>query len=190
MDYFRFRSGALFEIQHADCDGKFESARTAGAGIEIEHAFVAADAGLMRVSIEHGREFGGGWIEMQGVHIVEHVNIVALQKEHIGFWEKAAWAAAIHIAPDRRNRSDLFEGFENGWVADIAEMQDAFNAGEGGHDFRAQQTVRIADDADLHRPKLNMRAQRVRVFAMSGLRMGSIIWRGLPGAFGSSIAMQ
>jgi hypothetical protein len=54
-------------------------------------------------------------------------------------------------------------------------MQNAFDAGEGGDDFRAKKAVRIADYANLHRPKLKRSDQRLLVFATSDLMTGLII---------------
>ena len=144
----------------------------------------------MRVAIEHRAELGGCRIEIERVHIVEHVDVVAFEEQHVGFRETAARAATIDVAADRSNRGELLKRFQNGRIANVAEMQDSFDTSKGGDDFRAQQAMRIADDANLHRPKLNSSDQRLRVFAISDLMTGSIIWRGLPGACGSSIAMQ
>ena len=149
-----------------------------------------ADFGLVRVAVEYSAEFCGCGIEMQSVHIVEHVDVVAFEEQHFGFRETAARAALVHVAADGGNRCELLERFENGWVADVAKVQDVFDTGEGGDDFRAQKTMRIADDTNLHRPKLNSSDQRLLVFATSDLMTGLIIWRGRPGACGSSIAMQ
>jgi len=148
------------------------------------------DFRLVRVAEEDGAEFSGCRIEMQYMHIVEHVDVVVFEEQHFGFRETAARAALVHVAADGGDWGEFLKRFENGGVADIAKMQDVFNAGEGGDDFRAQQAMRIADNANLHRPKLKSSDQRLLVFAASDLMTGLIIWRGRPGACGSSIAMQ
>ena len=60
------------------------------------------DFGLMRVAIEHCAELGGCRVEMQSVHIVQHVDVVAFEQQHIGFRQAAARAAAVDVAADRR----------------------------------------------------------------------------------------
>src|SRR5580700_10092103 len=75
--YARFGPGGLFKgwsfelhdlrgqgaawphVQVAHGDGEVEAARTAGAGVEVEHAFVVGDGGFVRVPVEDGGEARG-----------------------------------------------------------------------------------------------------------------------------------
>ena len=136
---------------------------------------MAADFGLVRVTEEHRTEFCGCRIEVQRVHIVEHIDVVAFEKQHVGFRKMAAGAAAIDITADGGKRRELFQRFQNSRIADVSEMQNVFDTSEGGEDFRAKKAVRIADDTNLHRPKLNRSDQRLLVFATSDLMTGLII---------------
>src|ERR1700761_327816 len=125
------------------------------------------DFGLVRVTEDDRAEFCGCRIEMQRVHIVEHVNVMAFEKQYFGFRKTAARAALVDVAADGGNRRELFKRFQNSRIADTAKMQDVFDTCQGANDFRAQQAMRVADDANLHRPKLNRSDQRLLVFATS-----------------------
>jgi hypothetical protein len=47
-------------------------------------------------------------------------------------------------------------------------VKDALDAGKSRGDFGAEKAVRIADDAELHLPKLKRSDQRLRDFSISG----------------------
>ena len=75
-------AGANFiplNFEKADGDGQFEAARAAGAGVEVEHAFFRDEIGHVRVAVEDGGEFGCGRIEVEGLEVVEHVDVAAFE---------------------------------------------------------------------------------------------------------------
>jgi hypothetical protein len=150
---FQFSERA--DCQQADCDWKFEAAGAAGAGIEIEHAFLRDEIWNMRVAMEDGGEFCCGGIEVQGFEVVQHVDVeagvVRVFDEHdVGFGQLSAEAFSVDVAADRRDRSDLRELGQYRGIADVADMQDTVDTFESGGDFRAKETVGIGDDSELH----------------------------------------
>jgi hypothetical protein len=168
----------FFEGEETYGDGEFEAARAAGAGIEIEHTPAMSDVRLVRVAVENRRKPGRGGVEVQGLHIVQHVEVVALKQEDLCFGQTAAGPGAIDVAADGGDGRDGGERLEDFRIADIAKMKDAFDAVERRQDFRAKESVGIADDTQLHRPKLNRSDQRLLDSVVSGRWTGSIIWRG------------
>jgi hypothetical protein len=50
---------------------------------------------------------------------VEHIDVVAFEKQHVGFRKMAAGAAAIDITADGGKRRDLLKRLQNGRIADI-----------------------------------------------------------------------
>lgn len=162
---FGLRLGFRFEHHQADGDRQLEAAWPARSWIEIEHALVVADPRLVRVAEQYRRKLRCRRIEMKRVQIVQHVKIMALEEQHLGFRQTAALAAAIDIAANGCNRSDAFERFQDFRITDIAEMQDAFNSGKFRKDLRPQQAVRVADNSKLHR-WLNSEAQRLLILGV------------------------
>ena len=84
------------------------------------------------MAVENGGEFRGSGVEVESAEVVEQVNIVALEEQDVGFRQAAAGAGAIDVAAHRVNRGDLGEGFEDGWIADIAEVKDVLDACQSG----------------------------------------------------------
>ena len=130
---------------------------------------------------------------MERVEIVQHVDVVTFEQQNLGFRKSAARSAVIDIAADGGDRCDALKRFEDGRIADISKMQDVLNASEFRNHFGTQQAMRVADDADFHRPKLNSSDQRLFDFDLRGcsvdhgVRHLAEIARNV---FGSSIAMQ
>lgn len=164
-----------------------EAAGATGAGVEVEDAFAVFDEGLVGVSEEDGRKFGGGGVEVERVEIVEQVEVVALEEEDVGFRQAAAGAGAVDVAADGVDGGDLLKGFEDGGAADVAEVEDVLNSGENGRHFRAQKPVGVADDADFH---LRPNVEPDEGSADCGSSRGSATLRSVPGFLGSSMARQ
>ncbi len=57
---------------------------------------------------------------------------------------KAAQGAVyIDIAADSRDGCDAAQGVKNGWVADVASMQNVADSAQSRNGFRAKQTVGV-----------------------------------------------
>lgn len=179
------------DIQKADCHRQFKAPRPAGTGIEEEYAFATLDMRLMRVSVENCREARRGGIEAQRAEIVQKVEVLLFEKEHVGHGQATARPRAVNVASDGVNRSYFSEFFENGVFADVAEMQDVVDGGKRRDHFGAEEPMSVTHDTDLH----SLEPKRwyhffARGFSPSAWRNGSTIWRKLPGFFGSSMARQ
>lgn len=184
------RARIFYQREHADRGGQVEAPRTAGAGIEVKHSLVPSDIWLMRVSIENGGELRRRWIEMNALHIVQHVKVVSLEENDFSLRQLAASTLSVDVAANSGYRRDRFQRIENLEITYISEMQDVLGPGESRQDLGTQKAVRIADNANLHLPKLKRADQRPFTFRRSGLATGSIICSTEPGFWGSFIAMQ
>lgn len=147
---------------------QIKAARAAGAGIHEENAPMPFDKRPMSVAEQNSREPCCRRIQAHCRAVMQKIQVVSFKEEHIGFWQLAARASAINIAANSVYRCDLSQGFENGSIADVAQMQNALDTGEEGQNLRTEQAVGVAEDTPLHRLKLSSCVSR-----MSGLRFGA-----------------
>jgi len=146
--------------QKSDRDRQLEAAWAAGAGVEIEHAFLRDEIGDVGVAVKDGGELGGGGIEVQGFEVVEHVEIETrvrrvLDEDDFGFGQLAARAFDVDVAANGGDGSDLGELIEDGDFSYVATVEDAVDAQEGGAAqcrkyFGAKEAVGIRDDSEFH----------------------------------------
>ena len=89
-------------------------------------------------------------IQIELLHIVQHVDAVAAELDQLGGRQMAACAAFVDVAANRCHRSDFGQGGENLWISDISGVKDMFCTLQCLERFRAQQTVGIGNHADAH----------------------------------------
>ena len=148
--------------ERADGDGEVEAAGAAGAGIEIEDALFVGDAGDVGVAVEDGGEPPGHGIKMEGVQVVEHVDVAGFllqvfDEDDFGFGEFGAGAFAVDVAADGGYWGDFAEVVEDGDFAYVAQVKNARDTGEGGEDFGAEEAVGVGEDGDFHWTPLSAR---------------------------------
>jgi len=127
-----------------------EPPRPARARIEVEHAFLRIEVGHVGVAVQHRGKFGRRGIEVQGLQVVQHINVAVLDEDHLGFGQFGAGALAVHVAAHGGYRRDLGEFGEDGVLTDVAEVKDLIDAFEGRGDLGAEKSVGVADDAEFH----------------------------------------
>ena len=132
-----------------------ESAWAAGAGVKVEDALFRDEIWDVGVAVEDRGKFGCGGVEVQRFEVMEHVEVEArvgrvLDEDDVGLGQLAAGAFSVDVAADRSYRRNLLQSFKDRRSADVAEMEDAVDAGEGWQDFGAEDAVGIGDDAELH----------------------------------------
>ena len=154
-DDFRFQLRLLVQGEQADGDWEVEAAWAAGAGVEVEDAALAGDAGGVGVSVKDGGEFGGGGIEVEGVEVVEQVEVADRMRrdfdgDDFGCGEFGARAGVVDVAADGGYGGDFAEVVEDGDFAYVAEVEDALDPGEGGEDFGPEEAMGVADESDFH----------------------------------------
>ena len=104
----------------------------------------------MGVAVEDGGEFSRCGIEVEGLEIMEHIDVAALAEEDFSFGQPGAGAIAIDIAADSGDGRDFGQLIEDGDFADVANVEDAIDAAQCGSDLRAEETVGVGDDAEEH----------------------------------------
>lgn len=66
---------------------------------------------------------GGGRIEIELLHVVEHVDALAAKLHHLYGRQIAAWSMFIDVASNRCDRRDVTQFSQNGRIANIAGVQ-------------------------------------------------------------------
>src|SRR5580658_996532 len=139
---------AIFQDDFADTHRQFESSWTGAAGIEIEDSVARLLFGNVTMAADHGRKSGRFGLEVQPRQIVQHVDGNAAQFKHCGFRQLARPHALIDVAAHRSHMCNVGKLFENLRRADIPGMNDVIGSAQGFDGLRAQQAVRVRDNAD------------------------------------------
>jgi len=132
-------------------DGELEAARAAGAGVHVEDAFVSADLGFVTVAAEDACEACRCGVEVQLMHVVEQIEFFASEGDQLGLRQLRARPLRVDVAANRGEWRDVGQGFEDGRVAYVAEMQNMIRTGQQRQQFRPQQPMRVRHHSDSHR---------------------------------------
>ena len=138
------------DFEEAEGDGEVEAAGAAGAGVEVEDSFFGDVVGDVGVAVKDGGEFGGGGVEVDGLEVVEEIEVAVFKEDDFGFGEFGAGAFAVDVAADGGDGGDGAQLVEDGDFADVAEVEDVVNAFKGGENLGAEEAVGVGDDADAH----------------------------------------
>lgn len=190
---FGFQCSIRIESEPPHGDRQLESARAAGAGIEVEHVLVPLNERPMGVAEEDGGKPGGCGIKVQARAVMQHVQIVPLEEDYVRFGQFAAGAGTIDVAANRMDRGDAGEVLQDFAAAHISHVKDVVAACKCGAGFGTEQSVCITQEAEPHRLRLRICGQRMNGFffcVSQGRTKGLLTWRRVPGRAGSSSAMQ
>lgn len=139
-----------FDFEKPDGDRQTEAARAARTRIEIEHASLVNEIRDVGVTVEDSGEFGRSGVEVQGVQIVQQVEITIAGQRDLCLGKLRALAAGVNVAAHRDHGRNLLKLSQDGDFANVAEVENLLDALEGRQNLRPQQAVSVADDADLH----------------------------------------
>jgi len=104
--------------------------------------------GLVRMSAHNDMKSRGYGIEIERVNVVENVNRCEIRLDDFGFGQGLRPRFCIHVSAHGKNRGQSFQRFENFRIAHVARMNDQVRAFERAQGLRAQQSMRIRDEAD------------------------------------------
>ena len=162
-DNLRLEFSIFLNRQQADGNGQFKAAGAAGAGVEVEDSFFGYVVGDVGVAVKDGGEFGGGGVEVDGLEVVEKIEVAVLKEDDFGFGELGAEALAVDVAADGGYGGDGSQLGEDGDFAYVAYVEDVVDAAEGGEDFRTEEAVGVGEDAEFHGFGLNLAFPDLRV---------------------------
>ena len=125
-----------------------EASRPRTARVEIKHSIANLVLGNVTVAAYHNRKSCGPWIEVQLRQIVQHINTNVAEFEHRRFRQLSSPSALVDIATYCDKWSHCRKLRKNFRAADVAGMNDMFRSQQGFEGLRAQQAMRVGDDAD------------------------------------------
>jgi hypothetical protein len=135
-----------------DCHRQVEAPRTGAAGIDEENLAAMLDRRLVRMAADYGSIARGGRIEIELREVVKNVNRVAADLDNVECRKAASPRTLVVVAADRADRCEGSERVEDGWIADVATMNDQVRAAERIECRGPDQTMRIRDKADTMKP--------------------------------------
>ena len=96
------------DFDEAEGDRQLEAAGTAGAGVEVEDSFLGDVVGDVGVAVKDGGELGGGGVEVDGLEVVEEIEVAVFKEDDFGFGKFGTGAFAVNVAADGGDRGDGF----------------------------------------------------------------------------------
>ena len=97
------------------------------------------------------RDLGGLRIEIQLIHIMQHVDVVTAELNELCGREVLAWAAFVDVATDRGGRCYKTQRIQDIGRANISCMENMVRALQSLKCFGAEQPMGVGDDSDAHR---------------------------------------
>ena len=75
---------------------------------------------------------------------------MAADEHDLGLRQLGAGAFAVHVAAHRGDGSNFAQLVEHRLRPHIAQVENAFDAGQSRAELRAEESVGVTDDADFH----------------------------------------
>lgn len=148
------------DLQPRDRNRQLKATWPGTPGIQKQHSAPPFDRRLMRMPEDHRRDPCSLGIEIEPLHIVEHVYVSPTKLYQLRCRQSAAWAAFIDIAPNCRDWRDSTQRVQNRRITNIAGVKDVLRSPQRLDCGRPQQPMRVGDHANPHRYRPT--AMRVR----------------------------
>jgi hypothetical protein len=131
------------DVQIGNCDRQAEASWTRAAWIDELHAVTLGHLGLVRVAGHDDVEARSARVDVHFVHVMQDVNADTFQLKCEVERNLRCPLAPVVVSPDRIDRRQGTELFENLRAADVARMDDVLNARECANRLGAKQSVRV-----------------------------------------------
>lgn len=135
-------------MEKGDRHRQIETARACASRIEEQDAAMFRAGRLVRMSAHDDVKTCGNGIKIERVCVVKDVDSCGICHDDFGFGQGQRPRLRIHISPHGKNRSQIFQRFENFRIAHVARVDDQVRAFQGAQGLRAQQTVRVRNQAN------------------------------------------
>jgi hypothetical protein len=113
-----------------NCNRQGESPRTGAARVDEKRLAPRLDRRLVGVAEDYGGEARGPRIEVELREVVENVDRVATDLDHVVGGKALSPHALVVVAADRADRRKPSERLEDGRVTDVAAMNDELRTPE------------------------------------------------------------
>ncbi len=162
---------AIVDVKKRKRDGKTKAAWPSTAWIEQKNSITGLDRGFVRVTTDDYGNLGSAWIDLEVLQGVNEVEEVSVELDGLSFGKCGAGPVGVDIAADGGKRSDCAKGLENSGIPDIAGMQDVVGLGQRCQCFGTKQAVRVREDADQHKTRVDFDWRR---FISARVRAGFV----------------
>ena len=120
-----------------------ETAWAGAAWIEIQHAVLLFDLGLMAVTVDDHAESGGFRLQVELREIMKHVNRNASGFDNFGHGQPLRPGLGVDIAADRGNGRDFRQRLQNFRSTNVAGVENALRSAQSLNRFGPQQSVSV-----------------------------------------------
>ena len=141
---------AVFNRQTSHSYRQLEPSWPGASGIEIEHAVFPLLLGHVAVPVDNRGEFRGLRLEVEFLNAVQHVDGYFADLKNIRSWDFLGPCPVINVAAHHRERRDRGKPVEDLRIANVTGVDDVVGALQSGNRLRAEQAMRVGDDADDH----------------------------------------
>ena len=135
-------------MEERDGHRQIETPRSGASRIDEQDAAVLRAGRLVRMPAYDDLESRGDGIKIERVNVVKDVYRCEIRLDDFGFGKIQGPRLGIHISPHGKNRGESFQRFQNFRIAHVACMNDQVRALEGAKGLRAQQSMRVRDQAN------------------------------------------
>ena len=118
------RGRARVDRQCGERDRKLEPPRTGAAGVQVQDPALGADRGPVRMSADHHVEAGRRGVQVQPPQVVQDVEDLIFELDHLGFRQRGRPGPSIDVPPHGNHRGQLAEGRQDVVAAHVARMED------------------------------------------------------------------
>src|SRR5258708_19778068 len=99
-----------------------ESARTCAPWIYVQDAIALTAPGFVRVTADHELKSRRLWIQIESMHIVEHINVHRSRFRHRRLWQRFSPLRGINISTHGQNGSNFPEHVQNIAIANVPRV--------------------------------------------------------------------
>src|SRR5262249_11017187 len=136
------------EDEPGDRDGEREAPRARATRVDEEDVATPFDERPGRVTGQDGAESRGRGLEIELGDVVDHVDSMHPDLNHVIGGKSGRPRTLVIVAPDRANGGDGPKRIENGGCADVATVDDEIAPAQLLDRLGADETMRVGDHTD------------------------------------------
>lgn len=111
-------------IQSGQCYGEVESSRPGTSRVEVQHAVLPSYAAAMGVAGDNGFESGRHRIQVELLHVVEHIEMQSSDLNDLMIWQCLRPCTLVAVPANRNDLGDVPELVQNLMISDITRVDN------------------------------------------------------------------